>query len=287
MNKKENLFLVQYEGLIEEKELNWGYKDRYFGEDKMPVLFIYSNFPQAETTNKQHLMGIIRTHMEERKGIVFFPAQMVEDVKEFFREAIKKERLEMDFQTNTEIEYTHEYLSQIVKTCFSVTNIKMKEVIKIESPQTQQIKKLPEKQKIEGNETGNNMKTFEKGIISKIETVDMIEFVDKTIPGSLSYLLIKDGKMIESKNISAPSAELNKFILATRLSSVLLSSFPGIHRDLKDKKVVNVTFYDKYGGKIILTKQLKDNKGKWDLFFLCSESELDEVKKAIKDLDKK
>jgi hypothetical protein len=134
MNRKGNLFLVEYKGVLEEKELNWGYKDSYFGEDKMPVLFIYSNFPLKVDTNKQSLMGIIRTHVEERKGIIFFPNQMKEEVMEFVREAIEKEKVELKFLSYFGDKYTTGFLSQICDTCFSIKNINLQEVIKMEKP---------------------------------------------------------------------------------------------------------------------------------------------------------
>jgi predicted DNA-binding protein YlxM (UPF0122 family) len=121
-------------------------------------------------------------------------------------------------------------------------------------------------------------------IFKKEENVEIEKLVSNTIKGSLSYLLIKGGELIDSKNISAPSEELKRFVLASRLSSVLLNNFPGIHRDLKEQKVANIALHNKVGGEIILFKQLKDN---YNLVFECTDSELDDVKQSIKDLDKK
>lgn len=83
LNEPENFFLVEYTGIIDEVDLDWGFQDRYFEEEKIPVLFIFSNFPHTVSTNRQSLVGIIRTHVEEKKGIIFFPTQMKEDVKQF------------------------------------------------------------------------------------------------------------------------------------------------------------------------------------------------------------
>jgi hypothetical protein len=128
------------------------------------------------------------------------------------------------------------------------------------------------------------LKMSEIKIMPKEEKMEIEKLVPNTVKGSLSYLLIKSGKLVDSKNISVPSEELNRFVLASRLSSVLLNNFPGNHRDLKDQKVATMVLHDKEGDKIILFKQFKDN---YTLIFDCSESELEDAKQSIKDLDKK
>lgn len=133
-NESGNLFLVEYTGIIDEAELNWGFKDGYFEEEKIPVLFIFSNFLHTIKTNRQSLVGSIRTHVEERKGIIFFPDAMKEDVKQIVREALKKEKVDLDFHPYSGEIYTPSHLSQICDTCFSIKKIKLKEDIKMGKP---------------------------------------------------------------------------------------------------------------------------------------------------------
>ena len=248
VNEPGSLFLVEYTDRIDETELNWGFRVGYNKEEKIPVLFIFSNFPHSVKTNRQSLVGSIRTHVEERKGIIFFYTAMKDDVKKFVHEALRKERVEMNFLTYSDDRYTSEYFSRIVETCFSIKR--------------------------------EDIKISEIKIMKKEEIMDVTTLV-KSIPGSLGYLLIKEGKLEETKNISLETDKLNMFVTANRLSSVLLNNFPGIHRVLMEKKVGPITLHDKAGGKIILIKHLKDNKGKWDLVFVGTESELEAIKNSV------
>lgn len=129
--KPENLFLVEYSDTIDEKKLNWGFKDSYFGEEKIPILFIFSNFPHTIKTNKQSLLGSIRTYVEERKGIIFFPTKIKENVKQYVLEALKKEKVELDFLPYSDDKYNPDYLSHICNTYFKIKNINFQEVIKM------------------------------------------------------------------------------------------------------------------------------------------------------------
>jgi hypothetical protein len=143
-NKPGAFFLAEYTGIIDEVELNWGSKGGYFEEEKIPVLFIFSNFPHTVSTNRQSLVGSIRTHVEEKKGIIFFPDAMKEEVRQFVHEALKKEKVELDFYPFSGKKYNPGYLSQICDTCFSIKNINIQEVIKMATPTIHQemIKRL-------------------------------------------------------------------------------------------------------------------------------------------------
>jgi len=145
-DRPENLLLVEYTDKVDEINLNLGFKDNYFGEEKIPVLFIFSNFPSALITNKQILVGSIRTYVEERKGIFFFPSKMKEDVKQFVLEALRKEKLVQYFLPYSGNKYNPVYLSHICNTCFSIKNINLQKVVKIGNPtiqQTKNIKRIP------------------------------------------------------------------------------------------------------------------------------------------------
>jgi len=133
--------------------------------------------------------------------------------------------------------------------------------------------------------TKNNILKISKiKVMPKEEKMDIEKLVASTIKGSLSYLLIKGGKLIDSKNISAAPEELNRFVIASRLPSILLNDLFKMHSDLKSKKVADITLHDKSGEKVILMKQLKGNHS---LIFDCTKNEVDDAKQTIKDLEKK
>jgi len=129
-NKPGALFLVEYTGIIDEVNLNWGFKGGYFEEEKIPVLFIFSNFPHTKKTNRQSLLGSIRMHVEEQKGIIFFPNVMNEELMQFVHEALKKEKVDLDFHLYSDEKYNPAYLAQICDICFSIKNINLKEILK-------------------------------------------------------------------------------------------------------------------------------------------------------------
>jgi len=122
------------------------------------------------------------------------------------------------------------------------------------------------------------------GIKIKKEESGIETLVRGTVKDSLSYLLIKNGELVRSKNISAPTNEVRDFAIASHLSAILLNKFLGNHLDLHGQKVSNITMHDKSNDKIILLKQLEDNN---NLVFECSESELGDAKHSIKELDEK
>jgi hypothetical protein len=118
----------------------------------------------------------------------------------------------------------------------------------------------------------------------KEEKMDIEKVVPSTVKASLNYLLIKNGKVAKSNNISRAGNEVRDFAIASHLSAILLNKFLGNHLDLQGQKVANVTMHDKSNDKIILLKQLEDN---YNLVFECSKSEVDDAKQSIKDLDEK
>lgn len=137
--------------------------------------------------------------------------------------------------------------------------------------------------------TQNNiLKISEIKVMPKEEKkMDIKELLATSIRPSLSYLLIENGKLSIKNKISAPSNELNGFVFASRLSSVFLNNFPGMHSDLKKRKSGNITLHDKSGEKIILFKQFKVKNNNYSLAFECTRQiELENAKEDILKLDK-
>jgi hypothetical protein len=116
------------------------------------------------------------------------------------------------------------------------------------------------------------------------EKMDIEKLVNTTVKDSLSFLLIKNGKLVKSNNISAPTNEVKDFAITSHLSAIMLNKFIGIHSDFQGKKVASISMHDNDDKKIVLFKQLEDNH---NLIFDCTQNELEDAKQSIKELDDK
>ncbi len=138
INKPENLFLVEYDGKSYELELNWGFANGYVSEQKLPLLFVFSNFPTAIDTNKGALVGSLRTFMEERKGIIFFPTHLKDTIEELVELSLKRENVSLVTQRYLDKKFTDDFFKEVCNKKFSIENITITEVRKMVQQTIQQ-----------------------------------------------------------------------------------------------------------------------------------------------------
>ena len=259
MRNNKGYIITLKEAVIEDKLIKELISSKYYIQSQNLPLILYKDENQLEEVDtavcpafRMHGFLILNFNKKEEDRVIDFVKNRLNN-DEFIKNALKKNEI-IDAESAT---YS-KVVEKLMKEVNEILELKLK------------------KEDI--------LKMSEIKIMPKEEKMEIEKLVPNTVKGSLSYLLIKSGKLVNSKNISAPSEELNRFAIASRLSSVLLDNFPGNHRDLKDQKVAKIALHDKGGEKIILFKQLKDN---YTIIFDCSENELEDAKQTIKDLDKK
>ncbi len=128
-----------------------------------------------------------------------------------------------------------------------------------------------------------NKEYFKKLYILKEERMEIKELVKKHMKGSISYLLLKDGKVVDKKNIALDETALKGFVFSTRLPLVLSNAFIGNHSNLKGKTPRKISLIGGKDEKSLLIKTFLDGH---NLFLLCAEGEVPMAEKVLEELSK-
>ena len=127
--------------------------------------------------------------------------------------------------------------------------------------------------------------TFFDGLPSpKEDSMEIKDLVKKTMKGSISYLLLKNGKVVDKKNISMDEKALKGFAFATRLPLILSKDFIKHHGDLGGQSPLNMSLINRSGDKSLLIKTLADG---YNLFLQCEKAEIPQAEKALEELSSK
>lgn len=127
--EKEKLLLIEYTNFIAGNNPK-KFENKYLTKQKIPVCFVYSDFPIDDEISIGLLQGNIRTLFEEKWGLIYINSTFVKLITRLVNEASVKEHVKYDI-INYQVEDNNDFLLSITKEHFLISNLEIEKVDQI------------------------------------------------------------------------------------------------------------------------------------------------------------